>query len=297
MYGRSTCPRSAPHPDGGPAAAVMSCRRARVGAPSSSTWSGPARWRPVEPSTRAALRDAVARVRRREAGRAAARLRRDAGAVRATRSWPRRTTSCSRAGPACPRKNTTVDLVSGRRHETIERCSARSRWVCTRSTGLAPATGGSGRGPTWRPALGEPVLRHPSRPSPTDPGALVRRRRPGSPGTTAPPTRSTRRPVPRADGSPLGPAQQRAGGDPAGRQGGGDPAHGVHKGRAVARALEAPPRARSSSRWATTDRRGSLRGPAGGSIAVKVGAAESRAQLAVPNVAAARALLAEIARG
>jgi trehalose 6-phosphate synthase/phosphatase len=73
--------------------------------------------------------------------------------------------------------------------------------------------------------------------------------------------------------------------------------HGVNKGRAAARALEGLPA--DVLVFAIGDDRTDedlFAALPEGSISVKVGAAESRAQLRVPNVGAARALLVEIAR-
>ena len=257
---------------------------------------------PSRPSTRAALRDAVARVR--DAKRVVLLLDYD-GTLVPFEPTPELAAPddelLALLDRLARRKNTTVDLVSGRRHETIE------RWFGALPVGLHAEHGfwHRRRGGVWEGtdvetgAWREPVLDILRDFADRTPGALVEEKTAGlawhyraaDPEHGAAQSREltvhlsallSNVPVEILQGDKVVEIRP----------------HGVHKGRAVARALEGA--ARGTLVFAMGDDRTDedlFAALPEGSIAVKVGAAESRAQLRVPNVAAARALLAEIAGG
>ena len=257
---------------------------------------------PSRPSTRAALRDAVARVR--DAKRVVLLLDYD-GTLVPFEPTPELAAPddelLALLDRLARRKNTTVDLVSGRRHETIE------RWFGALPVGLHAEHGfwHRRRGGVWEGtdvetgAWREPVLDILRDFADRTPGALVEEKTAGlawhyraaDPEHGAAQSREltvhlsallSNVPVEILQGDKVVEIRP----------------HGVHKGRAVARALEGA--AQGTLVFAMGDDRTDedlFAALPEGSIAVKVGAAESRAQLRVPNVAAARALLAEIARG
>jgi trehalose 6-phosphate synthase/phosphatase len=256
----------------------------------------------VRPSTRGALREAVARVR--EAKRVALLLDYD-GTLVPFEATPDLAVPdeelLALLDRLARRKNTTVDVVSGRKHETLE------RWFGALPVGLHAEhgfwyrrRGGVWEGTdvetgTWR----EPVLDILRDFTDRTPGALVEEKtvglawhyRAADPEHGAAQAREltvhlsallSNVPVEILQGDKVVEIRP----------------HGVNKARAVARALEGA--APGTFVFAMGDDRTDedlFAALPDGSIAVKVGAAESRAQLRLPNVAAARALLAEIARG
>jgi trehalose 6-phosphate synthase/phosphatase len=201
----------------------------------------------------------------------------------------------------CRRKNTSVDLVSGRRRETLERwfdglpalgLHAEHGFWSRRRGGVWEGTDVQSGG--WR----EPVLEILRDFTERTPGSLLEEKTAGlawhyraaDPEHGAAQARElsvhlsamlSNVPVEILQGDMVVEIRP----------------HGVHKGRAAARALEDAPRdalvlAMGDDR---TDEDLFAALPEE-SVTVKVGAAESLARLRVPNVAAARALLVEIAR-
>ncbi|HSN92829.1 MAG TPA: bifunctional alpha,alpha-trehalose-phosphate synthase (UDP-forming)/trehalose-phosphatase [Anaeromyxobacteraceae bacterium] len=256
---------------------------------------------PARPSTRAVLREAVARVR--EAKRLALLLDYD-GTLVPFEPTPELAAPdeelLALLGRLARRKNTTLDLVSGRRRDTLE------RWFGALPVGLHAEHGFWHRPPggvwvgtdvqtgPWR----EPVLDILRDFADRTPGSLVEEKTAGlawhyraaDPEHGAVQAREltvhlqavlSNVPVEILQGDKVVEIRP----------------HGVHKGRAAARALEgaAPGTLVLAMGDDRTDEDLFAALPEG-SIAMKVGAAETRAQVRLPNVAAARALLAEVAR-